>query len=94
MTKYGETNNYSVGDFSSKIEELIKGKLDHVVYSNKKISLKRVGDYRKNNKELLDLVKIDRGLDGKKFIGADIVMSSGDIIHDPKKLTEVILKLS
>jgi uncharacterized cofD-like protein len=94
MTKHGETNNYGVSDFASKIEELIDGELDYVIYNNKKMHSKRILDYKKKNRELLGLVKFNNGLDKKKFIGTDVATSSGDIIHDPKKLIKVILKLA
>ncbi len=91
MTKCGETNNYTVKDFSDKIEEIIKGQVDYVIYNNKKITSKRIKDYTKKNKELLDLVRYDLNLDKSKFIGSDLVKSHGDIIHDPKKLINKIL---
>ncbi len=94
MNKHGETNDYKVEDFAGKIEEIIGGSLDYVIYNNKKISLKRRDTYKKKNKELLDLVEYNPDLDKRKFIGADVVTSSGDIVHDPKKLVETILRLS
>jgi uncharacterized cofD-like protein len=93
MNKHGETNDYSVKDFADKIEEMTKCDLDYVVYNNKKISSERLKEYKKKNKELISLVKIDSNLDKKKFIGADIVNSSGDIIHNPRKLVKTILGL-
>ncbi len=94
MTKHGETNSYGVEDFSSQIEKIIGGDLNYVVYNNKKIDSRRVGKYKKKNKELLELVKPGNFLNKDKFIGVDIVSSSGDIIHDPQKLSKIILKLA
>lgn len=94
MNKYGETNDYSVEDFTDKIEKLIGGQVDRVIYNNKKILPQRVSRFRKKNPELLSPVIMKSKPDGKKFIGADVVTASGDIIHDPKKLVKAILKIS
>jgi len=91
MNKYGETNDYSVRDFAEKIEELIGGPMDRIIYNNKKVSSQRVRRYREKNPELLGLVAVDSSVNGNKFIGADVVTNSGDILHDPKKLVRVIL---
>ncbi|MBZ1356423.1 MAG: YvcK family protein [Candidatus Nealsonbacteria bacterium] len=93
MTKYGETNDYTVEEFAEKIEGLIGKSLDYVIYNNKVNIESRVKEYRKKNKELLGLVKFGSKLDKNKFIGVNVITSSGDIIHDPKKLTKIILKI-
>ncbi len=90
MTKHGETNNYSVIDFTDKIEELIGGPVDHVLYHNRKLSSARVDRYREKSPELLHPVEIPSGLDQKKFLSFDLVVSKGDIIHDSKKLIKAI----
>ncbi len=91
MNKFGETNDYTVEDFSSKIEEVLGGELDFVIY-NEKINKKRLKEYQKKHKELLGPVVVKKGLDSKKFIGSDIITSSGDVIHDSKKLVNTIFK--
>jgi len=93
MTKHGETNNFKVEDFSKKIEEIIQGELDYVVYNNKTIDKRRVKSFHQKNKELLNPVKFNSSLNKKKFVGADIITNSGDIVHDPVKLVKTILKL-
>jgi len=93
MTKHGETNNYTVQDFVKKIEDFIGSSVDFVVYNNKKVSSERLDNYKKRHKELLKMVEVNNDLNKNKFIGADIITSSGDIIHDPKKLSKIILKI-
>jgi uncharacterized cofD-like protein len=92
MNKRGETNDYSVEDFTEKVEDLIGGPLDYVIYNNKKISNKRNNDYIKNHPELISPVVFNKS-SNPKFIGEDIVTSSGDIVHSSKKLIKTILKL-
>jgi len=94
MTKFGETNNFSVLDFVKEIEKFLGGELDCVIYNTKKPSFRRLFVYKKTHPELLDLVKFDEDLfKNKKFIGKDILISSGPIVHNPEKLSKIILSL-
>jgi len=93
MTKNGETNNFTVLDFSKEVEKLLGGELDYVIYNGKIPSAKRLTNYKKQHSELLELVKFDKDLNKKKFIKADILANSKSITHNPKKLSEVILHL-
>lgn len=95
MTKYGETNNFTVSDFSNKIEKFLKQKLDYIIYNTKIPSPERLAEYKKKHPELLDLVKSGSDIiEDKRFIGKDISAKSGDIIHDPEKLAKILLKLA
>jgi len=94
MTKYGETNNFTISDFAKEIEKFLGQKLDYVIYNTKIPSPARLKVYKKEHPELLDLVKFNEGLiKDEKFVGADILVESGDIIHDPRKLTKIIINL-
>ncbi len=94
MTKYGETNNFSVSDFAKEIEKFLGKNVDYVIYNTKKPSGKRLVEYKRKHPEMLDTVKFNESLiKNKKFIGTDILAESSDIIHDPKKLTKTIMNL-
>jgi uncharacterized cofD-like protein len=94
MSKYGETNNFTVLDLTLKIEEFIGGKLDYIIYNSKIPNVKRLAVYKKAHPELINLIKIGDGeLSEKKFIGADVVISRGAIAHDPKKIANIIIKI-
>jgi len=76
MTKYGETNNFTVPDFTNEIEKYLNQKgdedksssspfavarvLDYVIYNTKKPSEKRLKAFKKKHPELLDLVRFDK----------------------------------
>lgn len=76
MSKYGETNNFSVQDMSSKIEEFIGGKLDYVIYNTEIPSAKRLLAYKKAHPELLNLIKVENNDPlGEKFIGKHVIFS-------------------
>ncbi|HNZ83846.1 MAG TPA: uridine diphosphate-N-acetylglucosamine-binding protein YvcK [Candidatus Pacearchaeota archaeon] len=94
MTKYGETNNFSVVDFFKEVEKLMKSDLDYVIYNNRKINQLRVSNYKKKHPELMDQTLLD-GIQnyGKKMIGSDVITENGPIIHDSKKLVKIILSI-
>ena len=94
MTKHGETDNFSVLDLVSKIEEFIGEKPDYVIYNTKIPNAKRLAVYKKAHSELLNLIKIgSEKLDPKKFIGEDVMISCGAIAHDPEKIAKLIMKI-
>jgi len=93
MTKYGETNNFSVLGFANEIEKYLEGNLDYVIYNNFLPPKEKIKIYKKEHPELLDLVEVDQNLLKNKFIGKDLLPSIGSITHDPKKLAKAILSL-
>lgn len=94
MTKFGETNGFAVEDFVDEIEKFIGGKLDFVIYNNNVPSSKRLEKYKKIYPELLSPVLLGKEFSkDKKYVGADLLSVAGPIIHDPKKLVKVIMKL-
>ncbi len=95
MTKYGETNDFSVEDFAGEVEKYLGCKLDYVIYNNHRApSSGRIRSYRKEHHELLRSVQMrNKRLNAKKFIGVDLLPKSGPIAHDPEKLAKVILQL-
>jgi len=92
MTKYGETNNFTVSDFTNEIEKFLGQEIDAVIYNTKNVSQKRLIKYKKKHPGLLEVVKCDKRLIGnKKYIGKDILSDSGAISHDAGKLVKVLL---
>lgn len=91
MTKNGETNDFSVIDFTKEIEKLLKTNLDCVIYNDKKAIPARIKKYQENHPELIGQVLFDKNQDyGKKIIGADVMLEAGPISHDSKKLIKLI----
>jgi len=92
MTKYGETNNFTVLDFVKEIEKYLKGKVDYVIYNNFVPKKETIKKYKKKHPELLELVKINKNLAKTKFIGKNLLLR--DLIeHDPKKLAKTLISL-
>ncbi|HOL90590.1 MAG TPA: uridine diphosphate-N-acetylglucosamine-binding protein YvcK [Candidatus Pacearchaeota archaeon] len=92
MTKYGETNNFSVKDFSDEIEKYLKGKLDYVIYNNKILDKEKIKKFKKEHPELIEPVKIDKNLDSKKFIGKNLLLKDS-FEHDPLKVAKILISL-
>lgn len=88
MTKDGETNNFSVLDFAENIAKYCD--LDFVVYNN---FLAEPKDYKKEHPELLDLVRINKDLPVKKFIGKNLLLSDKIIEYSPAKIGAVLMKI-
>lgn len=93
MTKKGESNNFSVMDFTNEIERYLGGSLDYVIYNQAEPAEEDVRKYQAIHPELLETVKASEGLDGKKFIGADLLEGDGSIHHNSVKLNKIIAKL-
>lgn len=93
MTKYGETNNFTVLDFTKEIEKYLGYPLDYVIYNNFFPSRERIKNYKKEHPELLNLVEVDKNLPEGKFIGKNLLPFSGSIVHDTNKLAKILLKL-
>jgi len=93
MTKYGETNNFTVLDFVNEIERYLGEEVDYVIYNNFVPSKARIKKYKKEHPELLELVKPNENLPSQKFIGKNLLFKEGSIEHDPQKLAKVILNL-
>ena len=93
MTKKGETNDFSVFDFTREVEKYLKEKVDFVIYNNFIPEKRRIGKYKKEHPELLEMVKFEKNLLKTKFIGRNLLSKKGPIEHDPKKLAKVLIKL-
>jgi uncharacterized cofD-like protein len=93
MQKMGETVNFKVSNFVKEIEKYLGAELNFVIYNNKLPLKERLENYKKEHPELIDMVDFSEDLDENKFKGADVLTSSGPIVHDSKKLVKVILDL-
>jgi uncharacterized cofD-like protein len=93
MTKNGESNGFSVTDFTGVIEKYLGSPLDYVVYNKRRISEEGRMKIRKKHPELLEMVKIDKGLDKGKFIGEDLIVGETNPDHNPKNLVRTIMEL-
>ncbi|MFA6096127.1 MAG: gluconeogenesis factor YvcK family protein [Candidatus Paceibacterota bacterium] len=94
MTKLGETNEFSVSDFSDEVEKYLGCELDHVIYNSKIPSEQRIMEYKKKEPTTLNLVKINGNLDENKYIGRDILADKGPLHHDAEKLIKMIIDIS
>lgn len=95
MTKLGETEGYSVKDYTDKIEEYSGALLDFVIYNSGVPAQERLKKIQEEMKAefVLTPPKIDDNLDENKFIGADLLLKEGEIKHDKEKLIPILRKI-
>jgi len=90
MTKLGETQGFSLGDFTNEVEKYMRRPLDFVIYNNAVPSKAGMKNYKKEHREILGIVKVNKNLNKKKFIGKDLLLKSDLIEYDPKKVVKII----
>jgi uncharacterized cofD-like protein len=90
MQKNGETNNYNVSDFVSKVERFLGKPLNYVIYNNVWPSPQKISAYKKEHPELLNLVR-NQSADAR-FIGADLLRADA-VAHDSDKVAKVLMDL-
>lgn len=93
VTKFGETNNFSVSDFAREAEKYIGGSVDLVLYNSRKIPPREIKKFENRNQEVLGAVKIDKNLDKCKFIGKNILLAKKPLV-DFEKLAKIITDMA
>ncbi len=93
MNKFGETNDFSVLDFTREVEKYTGCLLDHAIYNTEVPNKRRIKKYKREEPLILDLVDIDKNLDKKKFIGKKLLQKEGEIVYNSKKIVKEILNL-
>lgn len=97
MTKLGETNDFSVMDFTNEMEKYMGCPLDFVIYNSEIPDKERIDEYKKEEPSVVEMVKIDPSINsnktGKKFIGTEILIKDVPIVYDPEKLVKIIMSL-
>jgi len=93
MTKNGESNGFKVEDFVHKVEDCLKCPLDYVIFNTNIPDRGRIEEYRKTHPQFLEMVKFEGLIEGKKYVGLDLLIEEGDVVHDPEKLAKILLSL-
>ncbi|MFH1451463.1 MAG: gluconeogenesis factor YvcK family protein [bacterium] len=93
MTKYGETNNFSVLEFANEMEKYLEASLTYVIYNTRIPTGEQLAELRKDHPELMIPVSAGRKLPKDKFVGRDLMGKSGPIEHDPEKVTRILISL-
>lgn len=93
MTKDGESNNFTVKDFVSKIENCLKCELDYVIFNTNIPNEQRMEEHRKTHPQFLEMVSGNDLPENKKYIGLDLLTKEGGINHNSEKIAEILLKI-
>ncbi len=93
MTKSGETQNFSVLDYTKEIEKYIGCELDFVIFNKSVPEKERIEEYKEEEPQLIEIVNFSEVPNTKKFIGKNLLVEEGPIIYNPKKVVEELLRL-
>jgi len=93
MTKFGETDNFSLRDFIDRIEEMTRKKLDCLLVNNKKPKPSSLKRYREEKANFIEPNK--KALLGPYTIYTEDFLeeSPGVIRHNSEKLNKIIKKI-
>ncbi len=91
MTKFGETNDFSVLDFSNEVEKYIHCKLDYVIYNTEIPPEERINKYKEEESSVIKVVEANAVSDSR-CVG-ERLLTSDSVVYDPSKLSFVIMKL-
>ena len=94
MTKFGETNKYTVLNFVDKLEEYLgKGILDYVLVNTKKPGIARIRKYEKEYAEFVKYDKKDFAEKPYQVITKSLLRKKGFVRHDSAKLARALVVL-
>ncbi len=91
MTKFGETNGFTVEDFADEVEKYIGSEL-YILYNNTLPDESRIQSYMHEEPLVREIVPFSKNLP-EKFISADLLKDSGGIEYDSSKVVKKILDL-
>ncbi len=91
MTKFGETDNFTVSNFIKEIKKSIGKEINHVIINKERPDRSILEDYKKQK---ANFVEVDKKLPKRNIIKEDLLDMAGGIVrHNSGKLAEVIKKL-
>ncbi len=84
LTKFWETNGFSILDFSNESEKYIGCALNYIVYNNPVQIIKRPITH--------EIVKTNEKLDKNKFVCCNLLADGNEIIYDSDKVAKNLIK--
>lgn len=92
MTKHGETDGFTVVDYSREIEKYA-GEFDYIIYNNSFPDEKIVRKMRKNHPRLCEPVLPGKIKNGGKYVGYELIPHGSGVSYDPEKISGLILSM-
>lgn len=93
MTKFGETDGFTLGDFINETEKKLERKIDVVVANNKIPDDSLLGRYKKQKAGFVKN-NFQEIYQGREIIASDFLNTKGGVIrHDSQKLAQSIGKV-
>ncbi len=92
MTKFGETDDFSAGDFIDKLEEFLPRKLDKVIFNKAYPDSDILAKYEDQKAYFVKPPREDSK--ERSFINEDLLSVSGGVVrHDPDKLSGLLQRI-
>ncbi|MEK6816641.1 MAG: gluconeogenesis factor YvcK family protein [Nanoarchaeota archaeon] len=94
MTKFGETNEFTVSDFIKEIENYLgKGVIDYVIFNNSEMDASLLKHYEQENAYPVRLDLEETSRLNVSLILKDVITQPILIRHDSDKLADAIIKI-
>lgn len=91
MTKYGETNRFTVHDFARVLSRYLSlSSLRAIIWNTEQPTDDRLKFYATEHSEYVSFGRVDTLDDRVAFVGRDLITTEGLIRHDHQKLAEAI----
>ncbi|MHA1873292.1 MAG: gluconeogenesis factor YvcK family protein [Candidatus Heimdallarchaeaceae archaeon] len=92
MTKFGETNNFTVLDFYNEVKKYLKKDIDLLIFNSKEIPTNVLEKYKQENSfpvkfNLEELNKLNIN-----FVEGDLIVVKDIVRHDSDKLAKIIIE--
>ena len=94
MTKRGETDKFTVPDFTKEIEKYLGVKLDYVIYNDFIPDKGIIKRYKQDKPELLEVVTANEDLPETKFIGKKLLAGKELLEYDSVEIAKVLISLN
>jgi uncharacterized cofD-like protein len=93
MTKFGESDNFSVNDFVKRVEAVVGRPLDHILVNNGEVDRVTIKRYKEQKASLVRINK--KLLAGRRnYIIEDFLSEIGEVVrHDSEKLSHALVRL-
>ncbi|MBN1104301.1 MAG: uridine diphosphate-N-acetylglucosamine-binding protein YvcK [Deltaproteobacteria bacterium] len=94
MTKFGETDHFTVHDFVFKVEECVGRPVEGVIYNTGKPDERLLDQYRSEKAELVEMDDRGPGWGDRTLYASDLLDTVGGIVrHDSGKLAALIERI-
>jgi len=95
MTKYGETHRFKARDFVAELENVLRRRLDGIIYNTARPDEALLRAYAEQKAEFVVVDRSDDWWADRRVMSADLLDTTGGVVrHDSRKLAALIEDLA